>query len=123
MAEAHEIMHHNPDLGTTSQNAIHQVDGDGPKGHFMAPLNHEMYYQSHVGQDTSHHRDDEPMGLNFHKNRESTSEKASDSESDRSEIRSQTSGNGSGDENPDSGSDSDPDDDNQCHYHSEDEDL
>ena len=118
MAEAHEIMNNNPDLGTTIQNAIHQVDGDNPKSHFMAPLNHEIYYQSHVGQDTRHYKNDDPMGLNLHRSGES----ASDSELDPTEDKSQASDNGSDSEKSKSESEN-SDNDHECHYNSEEEDL
>ena len=53
MPEAHEIMKSNPDIGTSILAAIHQVDDDDEDQiHYMAPLNHELYYQSQEGRDS-----------------------------------------------------------------------
>ena len=53
MPEAHEIMKSNPDIGSSILAAIHQVDEvEEGQNHYMAPLNHELYYQSQEGQDS-----------------------------------------------------------------------
>jgi hypothetical protein len=65
MPEAHEIMGQNPDLGTSISSAVSQVDNTAEGGHYMAPLNHEMFYQSQEGQEDHHHGEDDPMELNI----------------------------------------------------------
>ena len=115
MPEAHEIMSQHPDLGTSIQNAIEEVDGPVPQLHYMAPLNHELYYQSQEGHDTTHPSDDDPMELNFRENSRSKSRSSSPTSSRSSH---------SDDEQDQSqGSDSDPEFDQQSHYNSEDEDT
>jgi hypothetical protein len=66
MAQAHRIMGRNPDLGTSIQSAIQQVDGTDPTANYMVPLNHELYYQSQEGQDDTDILSDDPMNLKIH---------------------------------------------------------
>jgi hypothetical protein len=68
MPEAHEIMSQNPDLSTSISSAVSQVDNSQKDVHYMAPLNHEMFYQSQEGQEEHHYGDDDPMKLNFNPN-------------------------------------------------------
>ena len=63
MGQAHQIMGNNPDLGTSIQSAIHQVDGNDPTDNYMVPLNHELYYQSQERQDDMNQLSDDPMNL------------------------------------------------------------
>jgi hypothetical protein len=117
MAEAHEIMGKYPDLGATIKSATQQVDGTDPNDHYVAPLIHEMYYQSQEGQDTDHFSDDEPMALNLHRTR-------SDSSSSDSHMSEHKSSSENENSNSDSNSDSESDHDNFKNYDSDqDEDL
>ena len=85
MPEAHEIMGQNPDLGTSISSAISQVDKTEKGGHYMAPLDHEMFYQSQEGQEDHHHGEDDPMELNINPEfGKSDSENDSRSESEKS---------------------------------------
>ena len=68
MKQAHAIMNDNPNLGQSITEAIKEVDGIDPEGHYMAPLNHEMYYQSQEGQEDRDQDDDEPMGFKIRRN-------------------------------------------------------
>ena len=115
MPEAHEIMSQHPDLGTSIQNAIEEVDGPVPQLHYMAPLNHELYYQSQEGHDTTHPSDDDPMELNFQENSRSRSRSSSPTSS--------RSYHSDDEQHQSQGSDSDPEVDQESHYNSEDEDT
>ena len=115
MPEAHEIMKLNPDIGTSILAAIHQVDGeDKVKPNYMAPLNHEMYYQSQEGQDSDQSDDNWAMELKIPK-------KSTRSRS-RSRSNSEDSENGS-DVKSGHSSGSESDSFQKSHYHSEEEDL
>jgi hypothetical protein len=119
MPTAHEIMNDNPDIGRTIQSAIHKVDDTDPSAHYMAPLNHQMFYQSQEGQDDEGSSpDDQPMELNFNRNLRS---KRSRSRS-KSRSRSRSSENEDPKEDPGT-SDSESEVTGTADYHSQDEDL
>jgi hypothetical protein len=90
MPEAHHIMSENPDLGSSIQNAIHQVDKTNKTEHYMAPLNHEMFYQSQEGQEDDLSDDDQPMELNFQKSTKNSRSRSRSESRSRSRSRSES---------------------------------
>jgi hypothetical protein len=116
MPEAHSIMSRHPDLGASIQNAISQVDDKAPSVHYMAPLNHEMYYQSQEGQDTYHQPEDGPMNFKVRTFSESSGQSTGDerSPSEQNDERSQ--------QESDSETDSQTDQDSKYNYQSDQED-
>ena len=67
MPEAHKIMKQSPMIGQTIDDAIQRVENPEGSASSMAPLNHELYYQSQEGQgydsDRGNSPSDAPMGL------------------------------------------------------------
>jgi len=114
MPEAHEIMKSNPDIGSSILAAIHQVDDEGKdQSHYMAPLNHEVYYQSQEGQDSD--ESDEKWAMELKIPKRSTRSRS------RSRSGSESSENGSDVESVHS-SGSESESFQKSQYHSDDED-
>jgi hypothetical protein len=127
-------MNANPDIGQTIQSAIHRVDDTDPSDHYMAPLNHEMFYQSQEGQDhESDSPDDEPMQLklkNFSHESNNMWEKSRHQftprsrSGSRSRSRSNSPSSGNEDREKESRtSDSEPEDLEMANHDSQEEDL